>query len=163
LIVLESQRSDSASVRLAERLAKAGLTAISLEIAPPWTLEELPAAASAVSEFAADLLEGRHPGLAAPRALGIFAEGREALLAIAIAGCEPRVVSLVTREPEIPESIDESQLAALARSVTARWLELRAEQELPTPIRGKPTQVRRVSNEKEMMEAAVAWLAGMLS
>lgn len=162
-----ADRKEGASVRLLERLARAGLTAISAEIVPDWGVETLEGAADGVSRLVADLLAGRHSGLAAPRALGVFGAKRQALLAIAVAAREPRVVSLVTWDPEVLESMEESRLAGLSAGVRARWLEIRSGKKSGRPEREKKepgaAEVRRLASDAEMMDAAVAWFAAMLS
>jgi hypothetical protein len=162
VILLGSEGAKSTGLRLVERLAKAGLTAISVEIVPEWTAPALDAASGAVAEFAAELLEGRHPGLAAPHALGLLGGKKEALLAIAAAAKERRVASLVTWDVELPRSMDRGEAARLAEGVTARWLEVRSAKGSGSPISGGQREVRRASGEKEVMDAAVGWLAAML-
>ncbi len=169
LILLGAERNEGAGVRLLERLARAGLTAISAEILPHWSVDTLEEAADAVSRFAGDLLAGRHSGLAAPRGLGIFGEKRQALLAIAVANREPRVASLVTWDPEAFESVQQGRMAALSAEVRARWLEMRSGKKSGQRERGgerrEPgaAEVRRLASDAEMMDAAVAWFAAMLS
>ncbi len=168
LILYGAERTESSSLRLLERVARAGLTAISVELVPDWALEALEEAADAVSEFAAVLLAGRHPGLAPPVALGIFGEKRHALLAIAVAAREPRVTRLVTWSPEVWESVEKTVGGALSAGVAARWLELRSGIETAPPRRsgqkvGGAAEVRRVPRESEMIDAAVAWFSAMLS
>ncbi len=168
LILLGAERKEGISVPLLERLARAGLTAISAAIVPDWTAENLEEAADAVSEFAADLLAGRHPGLAPPRALGIFGERRQRLLAIAVAAREPRVAYLVTWDPEDPEPVEEERLAALSAKVQGRWLEMGWAKKSALRRRGREnglgaSKVLRLANEAQAMDAAVAWFVGMLS
>ncbi|GBD32095.1 hypothetical protein HRbin33_01057 [bacterium HR33] len=168
LVFIGPEGRRDAAAKLVERLGRAGLTAISVEMVPDWSLDTLEPAAGAVGEFAGNLLEERHPGLAPPRALGLFGEGRHGLLAMAVAAREPRVSSLVTVDPESPDPVQKVRLAERLAGVGPRWLEVARVEKFPPrgSSRGEfggPSEVRRVSSETEIIDAAVEWFLAMLS